>query len=199
MKIVSYFTQNSPYEQIAKEKLIPSLIKFNLDYEVDSVKSFGNWQKNTAYKGRFIKEKLQKYNQVVWIDVDATIVKFPQLFFDIPLDCDLAYHKLEWRTWYGYSKSDIQELLTGTMWFNNTEKTIKLCDMWYNSSINTAEWEQKVLQRLITTDTYKSYILPLEYIYIETRPNGKPPLVQIDPVIIHHQASREHKGRKRWE
>jgi hypothetical protein len=195
-KIVSYYTEDTPYEQIAHKHLIPSLQKLNLDYEIDVVKNYGTWYKNTAHKGQFILNKLEKYKRIVWVDVDAEVLKYPKLFDEISDEYDIAIHYLSWNRWYGYNNNkDVNELLTGTMYFKDSHLMRVVCKKWHEIASKTNIWEQKVLQKVIKSYNLKIYELPLEYIYMNSRPRGEPPLIKLDPVILHHQASREWKRK----
>lgn len=193
---ISYYTFDSPYVDIAKKYLIPSLEKFKLKYDITGIKSFGSWYKNTAYKGKFILDKLKQYSIVVWLDVDAEIKSYPNLFFNIPDEYNLAVHYLEWASWYGYKNNPTKELLTGTMFLKYNNNIANLCREWYELSFNTTEWEQKVLQRILPKYNIKVYKLPLDYSYINSLPDGRDPLVKIDnPIIVHHQISRDLKRK----
>jgi len=197
---LAYYTKDTPYEQIAKEKLIPSLEKFNLPHEVKEVSNLGNWYKNTAYKGKFILDYLVEYPfdyNIVLLDVDAIIEKEPILFDQIPNEYDIALHYLSWNTWYGYKdRVDKKELLTGTMMFRNRPEVKKLCEEWYKKANETQQWEQQVLEKIIKNYNLKVYELPIEYIYIDTLPNGSKPKVSDENVVIRHfQASREWKRK----
>ena len=76
MIIVSYYTKNTPYEDVMKQHLLASLKKWNLKYDVEAIGDFGNWQQNTHYKAKFIKRKLLQHKKpVVLIDEDAKIKK----------------------------------------------------------------------------------------------------------------------------
>jgi hypothetical protein len=195
---IAYYTENSPYKEIAETKIIPSLNKFKLNYSVESVPNLGNWYNNTAYKPKFILDHLVDcpfpYN-LVMLDVDCTIEKDPILFDEIPEEYDIALHYLDWKSWYGYKDSNIKELLTGTMMFRSRPKVKAMCKEWYEIANKTKEWEQKVLEKIIKNYDLKIYELPIEYIYINSLPRGEEPIVKCDPVIIHYQASREWKRK----
>jgi hypothetical protein len=184
--------------QIAKEKLIPSLEKFNLNHSVVGVPNLGNWYKNTAYKAKFIKDYLVEYPfpySIVLLDVDAVIEKPPVLFSEIPEEYDIALHYLDWGEWYGHSKGT-KELLTGTMMFRNRRAVRAMCEEWYAKAIIGNTWEQKVLEKIIDKYDLKIYQLPREYIYIDTLPNGQKSKVSDENVVIRHfQASREWKRK----
>ena len=195
MIFVSYYTLNTPYEEVAKRYLIPSLERFKLNYVVEAIKNLGNWYKNTAYKAKFILEKLKLYNEVVYIDVDAEIREFPELFFNIPEEYSFACHFLNWNDFYGYKHNPpVLELLTGTLFIRNNPNTRQLCEEWYEKSINSYIWEQKVLQQIINNYNIKIFKLPIEYCYIATKPDGNEPNIKVNkPVIVHYQKSREFK------
>ena len=197
MIFVSYYTLNTPYEQIAKEYLIPTLEKFKLNYIIQAINNLGSWYKNTAYKSKFLLEKLKLYNEVVYIDVDAKIMSYPKLFFEIKDKCDFAAHYLNWNDFYGYKQHPpVKELLTGTLFLKYTPEIERLCKEWYDIASKTHEWEQKVLQRIINNYNIRIFELPIEYCYIATKPNGEKPNIKVDnPVIIHYQKSREFKRK----
>ena len=180
-----------------ESKLKKSLGNFDLKHSLDIVPNQRDWYSNTAYKSKYIIDKLNQLNSdVVWIDADATVEREPKLFYDIPEEYDIALHYLSWNLWYGYQdKRDVKELLTGTMYFRNRQIVKDLCNEWHNEAVRTKEWEQKVLARIIKKYDIKIFELPLEYIYINTLPGGQEPKVKLNPVIIHYQASREWKRK----
>ena len=197
---LAYFTSGTPYKNIAKEKLIPSLKKFNLNYSVKEVPNLGNWYKNTAYKAKFLLEHLVDYPfpyNLVLIDVDCIIEKPPTLFEEIPSEYDIAFHRLNWETWYNYPGSKVGELLTGTFMARNKPQVKDLCEEWYRKSMEGKIWEQKCLETILKTrKDIKIYELPLSYCYINTLPGGRKPFVSDEGVVIRHlQASREWKRK----
>ena len=196
---IAFYTKDSPYEQIAKEKLIPSLERFNLNYEIIQTESQGNWYKNVAEKPKIILDYLVEYPfqyNVVILDVDAIIEKEPILFNEIPDKYDIAFHYLDWSIWYRYQNCNIKELLTGTMLFRNRPQVRELCKEWYSQAKETQQWEQKVLERIIGNYNLKIFELPIEYIYINTLPNGSKPRISDENVVIRHfQASRTWKRK----
>lgn len=204
MKIVSYYTCDTPYENVAEEYLIPSLEKmkkeaiYNFNYNVKPIQNQGSWYKNTSYKAKFIKEELEKdYISVCWVDCDATIEKYPSLFEELDSsDYDIAFHTLAWESWYGYVGNKEKELLTGTMWFKKNDKVLALCQEWFDVASKTQQWEQKVLASIIGKYDLKIYPLPVEYCYINTLPGGKKPLISDKNVVIrHYQSSRIYKKK----
>jgi len=197
---LGYWTQNTPYKNIAEEKLIPSLKRFNLNYSVKEVPNLGNWYKNTAYKAIFLLEHLVDYPfpyNLVLLDVDCIIEKTPVLFEEIPPEYDLAFHRLNWETWYNYPGSKVRELLTGTFMARNRPHVRNLCEEWYRKSMEGNVWEQVCLDKILKTrKDIKIYELPLTYCYINTLPQGRKPFISDEGVVIRHfQASREFKRK----
>ncbi len=196
--IICFATVDTPYVSILERQLEKSCKNFKLKTYFATVPNLHNWYRNTAYKPKFILDALNNLKRdVVWIDADATIEKYPILFDIIPKEYDIALHNLSWRKWYGHD-SDTKELLTGTMYFRNRQVVKDLCQEWYdksNADVTSNIWEQKILQNIIGKYPIKIYELPIEYIYITTRPNGLPSLIKCDPVIKHYQASREWKRK----
>ena len=196
MIYISYFTKSTPYVQVAKSYLIPSLARWNLRYDVRELPSQGDWLHNVALKPGFILDMLNEYKEdVTFLDADATIEQSPDLLNSIPSEYDIAVHYLDWKTWYG--KGDKKELLSGTMFLRNNSKVKELCKEWSEEAKKGERWEQSVLANILKERTdINIYELPLSYCYIKSRPNDKQPLVLLNPVILHHQVSRKYKRKK---
>jgi len=181
LKIVSYYTDN--YEPEAK-KLIASLQKFNLDHNVVRVDNFGSWGANTHFKPKFILEQLQGNDSVVWTDADSIIKQNPVLFDT--LDCDIAFHRFKG-----------EELLSGTVYFKNNERVIKLLNTWIEvNSDNSKVWDQKNLDTAVSLNPeLVVYNLPPEYCFIFDL--SRLEYNNVTPVIEHFQASRKYKCKNR--
>jgi len=197
----AFYTDATPYHYIWQDYLLKSCEKFRIKNHVFAAPNYGSWHRNVAEKPRIIGEMLDLLTIdeecLVFLDADATIEQYPKLFEEIPSKYDIAYHTLNWNTWYGYdNKPATMELLSGTMFFRNRKKVKEMCFEWYEEAKKTNKWEQKVLAEIIGKYNLKTYPLPLEYCYPISRPKGKEPLVKLDPVILHHQKSREFKRKK---
>jgi len=196
MIYVSFVSKNTVYEKVAEQYLIPSLKKWNLRYDIDYIENRGSWAENVYYKPEFINKMLRKHKEpIVSLDADATIEKFPELFERLPNNIDLAAHYLDWHSWYG--KGNKQELLGGTLYFNYNEKILNMVNDWMIAQKKIKQYAQKVLAKML--EEHKNiniYKLPLEYCYIKNLPDGREPLIKLDPTILHHQVSRELKHKK---
>lgn len=201
--IVSAFvSENSPYELILSTQLLPSLDKLGLKYNIEVVENRGSWIKNVAQKPLSIlrtMEKFPSYNILV-LDADSEVLEFPKIINEISEEYDIAFHTLNWDTWYK-NNSHVMEVLSGTMWIRNSEKMRDFVKEWYLRAETVQEWEQRVLAKLLQErkDCIKVFPLPVEYCWISTLPNGEAPNVvpNNNIYIKHNQASRLLKKKIR--
>lgn len=195
--IATYYTYPGPYAKVVEDYLAKSMKNYpEFEFHIGVYEDQGSWHKNTSLKPRFILELFQKYNKdVILLDADATIEKYPELFFNIPEEYDIAAHYLSWKDWYGYSEDETKELLSGTLYLRNNDKVKKLCQKWYDEAYHSGVWEQQILQKLLDKSEVKVYNLPIEYTFIISRPGNLPPLIKTEPVILHHQVSRETRRK----
>ncbi len=195
--IVSYYTEGF-YEEVANKYLIPSCKKLNLPYYCVKKKSYKDWTKNTNIKPVFIKEMLQTFpdKDIVFIDADATVERYPALFDEIGNDYDLACHYLDFGRWYNKpDKIGEKKLLSAVLLVRHTPKMYQVLNEWI-AGLGSI-WEQKVLQMVIERLKPRVYELPLSYCYIESLPNGREPYIKVEnPVTVQHQVSRQIRRGK---
>ncbi len=191
-RFVAYFTEDTPYAHEA-ELLRESFDALGLSYWIVGIKSLGNWQANTQYKSRFIRDMLAAHpdQPLVYIDVDALVLQRPTLFES--LDCDVAAAKLG-----GW------ELLSGTVYFGGTPKCREIVDRWgalceqYPQTFpggllphfpgGEVAWDQRMLDLAIRqTEGVRFVELPPAYTYIDGLSTDKYPGVQ--SVIRHTRGS----------
>lgn len=177
MKFISYYTYKYKNEAA---KLKQSLEALGLQYHVAGIEDQGSWDANTHYKPIFIKQQIQNQNAVVWLDADCMVLQHPQLFFE--LDCDVAFHRFKGK-----------ELLSGTVFFKNTARTIELLDKWIGiNKENPDVFDQKNLDQALKSMTDISIIeLPPEYCFIFDLSKDYYP--RVNPIIEHYQASRKFR------
>lgn len=179
--IISYATRNTGYEGEIK-RLEESLIKFELPFEIEFIDTLGSWVKNVHYNHELILKMMEKYpdKDIVSLDADAVVNKYPALFDTI--HCDFAAHFHEWK--HG------RELFCSTMYIANTNKMrafFTACIQRHEKFPNErqqpcvqatlAEWENEVM----------FMNLPPQYANIFDLVNVK------FPVITQYQASRRFK------
>lgn len=200
MIYIGYYTIDTPYETVITENLYPSLLNWNLKHDIAGIKDLGNWGANTSFKPEFIKDMLIKHKEpIVFLDADAKIHKNPVLFNEIPEKFDMAVHFLNWfLQWRGHT-GEKRELLSGTMMMRNNDKIMNLLDLYIKEcQDNPNQWEQRILQDLLAQHKeIKIYHLPASYCTVVNHKNEIPTYVG-DPVIVHYQASRKYKDRRKW-
>lgn len=153
-----------------------SLLHYKLQYHLYGVLSLGSWVRNCSIKPIVIRRALDAYKQpLVFVDADAVVMQEPSLFG--VLDCDVAAHV-----------RPNGELLSGTLYFNTTKAAKNLLNKWiYEQSLNSDEWDQRVLQRVLEKDKeVRFYNLPQSYTKIFDA-------IGPEAVIQHNQASRRYK------
>ncbi len=178
MVIVSFYT--SLYEEQSRI-LVASLEKFRLKYDVQKIGSRGSWKANCLYRGQFLINMMNKYNDnIVWLDADAEILKYPSVLFELDSNVDLAWYDREGR-----------EFMLGTSYWKNTPQVKYLLMDWMtNCNVHTPSISQRDFMKIFQ-QRYKGkmnvYILPETYCCIFDKPTRR------DPVIVHYQLSRQTK------
>jgi adenosyl cobinamide kinase/adenosyl cobinamide phosphate guanylyltransferase len=174
-----YVNAHTPnYKQIA-QKLKDSLKAFNLQNEVVEFESRGSWVQNCLYKAEFIQEMQAKHGKVVWLDADCQVLQEPVLF-----DCiteDIGYHLFK-----------NKEVLSGTLFFNDTQNAKDLLTAWVNkNNKHSSTWDQKNLATVLKEVEHNACYLPPEYCFIFDL--SRKYYGSINPVIEHYQASRQKR------
>ncbi len=190
--VISYYT--SDYKDDAA-RLRASLDALSIPHRITRIATRGSWQANIAYKPAFIaKARYELRGPLVWIDADAIVRSYPHEFVDLadvkkisPNPFDLAVH---------YRRG--QELLSGTIWINDTHAVQALLSCWNWKQIDSpGVWDQKTLAEVITEvgPEIRVYDLPAAYTFIFDLMKTESP--DVEPVIEHFQASRKTRRRER--
>jgi len=194
--ICSYYTIDTPYAEVVHNYLMKSLNSLNLKSDIRGVENLGSWQLNTSFKPTFILQMLEKHKEenVVFVDADAEVLEYPSLFDEIPEQYTFASHTLDRGEWYNNNETR-QELLTGTLWIRNCERSKEIIREWIDECAKTKNWEQRVLEQVLFKNNEKVFQLPVEYCWIKTLPNGNDPYVKpVGKIFVrHNQVSRELK------
>lgn len=193
LMIVGYYTINTPYQEEAN-KLINSLQKLDLNYDIQGVKNLGNWQANTRFKANFMLDMLNKHKdfKLLYIDCDAIVHSLPILFENYNCDIAVRWQDFRWRK---------NECLSGTIYMENNIKTIELCKRWsqinVNEGVGATTFEQwnlgSVIETMKATSGLITKNLPPEYTFIFDHMRNIYP--EAIPVIEHFQASRRFKNK----
>jgi hypothetical protein len=179
--IISYYTKNTGYEGEV-QRLIESLDKFELPYEIEGIETLGSWVNNVHYNHELILKKMEEHpgKDLVSLDADAVVNKYPALFDTI--QCDFAAHLHEWK--HG------RELFCSTMYIANNEKMrMFFIDCIHRHTRFPHERQQPCVQATLKEwgDDLMFMNLPPQYANIFDLVNVK------FPVITQYQASRRFK------
>lgn len=189
--IVSFYTLNTPYEQEV-QGLIESCKKWGLEYCIEGLPSRGSWAKNCGVKPLYIQQKLQTLQRpLLWIDADAAILQKPD--FSFLKGYDLSARLVPFLPWKNPSK-----LMSGTVFFNYTEKSLNIVRRWVRLcakrlASDPDHWDQAALRDIVKREK-KAKILPLPISYVKIYDLDVLFIEQSDVVIEHYQAARRLKN-----
>lgn len=187
---ISFYTAG--YEQEA-DRLKQSMIKHNIDISnVDYRERVGPWAANTQMKAQFILEKLRMHDAVIWTDADSVIVQ-PPVFFDT-ITTDVGFYFIskdlvaDWQLpEFSILKNVDSYLQSGTMYFKNNDRVIKLLESWIElNKQDSTQWDQWTLQAALQNSDVTVTYLPPEYYWTHFVARAYP---DRKPVIIDTQAS----------
>lgn len=203
LRFISSFTTGTLYEKIIKN-LESDFQKFNLPYHIFEVPDLGEWKANSRQRPLRIKEAMEMFpgENILWVDADARILKYPEVLFHIPQSCHLGVNYLQYSDHYGRpTDGDKVEILDGTSYYKNDYGIKPFIEEWIERSVIAEKNHRHVLKEMIDEqidEELNLFLIPREYCYIACKPDGSAPAVPIDnPAIIHYQASRlARKGLK---
>ncbi len=194
-RVIGYYTSGSPYEELAKGLKLNAAL-FGLECSIYAMDSTGSWEGNTQLKPKVILQAMKDHpeDELLYLDVDARIEAYPDLLDNMDPKVDVMWHQADWGKYASTGRTDL-EVLGGTVWLRNTKATkefIRLWDKACRAPENKGIWEQRVLQKLVSTyegPPLKLQELPAAYcqIYDIMAEVGA-------PVIAHYQASRKLKA-----
>ena len=199
LRFISSFTVGTIYEDIV-QNLLADFVNYQLPYYIFPVSDLGEWKINSRQRPLYIKEAMKKFpgENLLWIDADARILKYPELLFHIPDSCHLGVNYMRWDEHYGRASDvDKVEILDGTSYYRNTPDMIPFMDEWIARAVTAGKNHRMVLKSMIDErieEHLNIFLLPRAYCYVTTRPDGSKPAIPLqDPVIAHYQASRQAK------
>jgi hypothetical protein len=133
MKFISFYTEDYiEHANLLKKSLEDNNIdSSNIEYR----ESIGSWEANTQIKAEFILEKLRENDAVVWTDADSYLLQKPSFFDSITTDVGLFFLPIELSDGfvppeYSILKNVDRYLQSGTMYFKNNPRVIKLLEDW---------------------------------------------------------------------
>jgi len=191
---ISYYTKDTIYQEAINKYLIPSLEKLKLKWHVYAIETKGDWKSNAIMKPIILQKALIEFpdNDIIWEDADSEVLQDPSLLFNIPEEYDIAVHYLNWKAQYG---REGMEMLDGTVFWRNTAKVRDFIDHLIKDSTEKGIDHQKTMAKMLEINkAFNVFPLPRTYSYLSSQPNGEKPAIEIkNPVIVHHQLSRQAK------
>lgn len=178
---VSFYTPK--YKKLAK-RLEESFQEFGLIYHLFDLPDQGSWVRNCGLKPFVIRGSLLEYDRpIVFIDSDAVVRQYPALFDH--MNEDFGAH------WLSRKGRSGKELLSGTIFINNTKGGHELMELWVDrQGQHMEEWDQRNLSNILHKANITIRELPATYTQIYDTMKGAG-----DPVIEHFQESRKHRGK----
>lgn len=183
MKVINYFTKNTPYEFQANE-LKQNLESFGIDYKTYETNDLGSWELNCAQKSYIIGLALEETDDdIFYVDCDAFFQQKPDWsdFKDIDVPSFLIYE-------FSHKGKSFWELFSGSIYFPNNELSKEVVRAWKSTQEKYPyQWDQHTLQAVV--DQNKIPFVKLPFRWCVTHHMG----VVEDPVVVHHSISREYK------
>jgi hypothetical protein len=180
---VNYYTPDNGYKAYA-DNLRTTLMRLNLDFDIQPIRNRGDWDTNTKFKPEFILKMLDAHpgRPVVWLDADAVVVSLPEKLLRCKAD-------------FACRIRETGELISSVMFFANNEvcrELLKAAQKLIDTGEKRSFGEQKFIEEAVVKwrkkKSFKFENLPESYCCIM----GISKLNE-DPVIEQHQASRSLK------
>lgn len=183
--VVTFYTLGTVYAALESE-WADSLRRHGIEhFAAYAEDSCGEWERNTNLKPKVIFQAWEELDcPIVWLDIDARLRARPDLFWELAeSEVDFACHYLRRR--------HRGELLSGTLYFGQTERAGQLIRKWLGrSQAHSRAWDQRNLQDAVPQiEGLETRELPAEYCAIDF-------MHVKHPVVFHHQLSRQtRRGR----
>ena len=183
--VVSFYTENTGYVQEA-DRLMESLHRFGLEYDIQARPNMGGWKKNNDYKPTYILEMMIAHpgRDIVWLDCDAVVLQYPELWDDANIV--IGVHTVDWSLYRDHNTKP--ETLAGTIYIGAGQ--VEFVKAWVKMVKRLPRLtDQQCLQTLLKAGKNLNVTqLPASYCQIfDTMATAG------DPVIEHGQASRRLK------
>lgn len=187
MIFITYLTKDSEYYSFL-QPLETSIKKLGFDFYYKEIAPQKFWEYNAAYKAEFCLESLVKFKtKIVWIDVDAILLKSPDLLTEN--NFDLAFCRYPVSTnfysfgkypWNDFLEKEKWQYRTGVIGFNHNENVINFLKRWHEKQSNAKNvWDQIVFQKTLKEFELQTLFLPLTYTVIRPYSPGIVPKNQV--------------------
>ena len=186
MKVIGFYTINTPYEQEAEE-FKKSLDEHSIPYHLYPVDNKGKWEVNCSLKSKVLRQALAEHDDnILYLDVDARIVRkppFEEIEKDIP----------GYIVWHPKFRPEGQ-LASGTIYIPNNDLGRKVLDAWIEEQDkDLTVWDQDTLFKVYKR--FDHFLLHHDWCNIVRFREDRPLIETESPIILHTQASRRNKGK----
>lgn len=200
---ISAFTRNTPYE-LEAHRLRASLLTFGVPFVIYDYESQGSWKLNCEYNDHIRRAAFDTFlgKNILWLDADAELMKYPDLFDDYGYDLGI-YKRIHTEKQKEQTGADYH-WDTGTMFMKNKPEVRKLVGILgsINPVDNGAGWMLERFNKAVndviagvSESKLRIGTLPVTYSYIFDTKQPEEVKYKVEVVIKHHQASRRLKDK----
>lgn len=182
--VISFYTPDWRYSEFA-EHLQEDCKRLGLSCSIELRDSKNNYVKNCNIKPEYIKEKLLELKSpVIWVDVDGSIIKFPELMINAGIvGYDIAANQVI---------NNPERIHVGSFFLNYSPKVLEFVDCWIQEIERKSGIDDAAFNG--TWNQYKNNLkflkLPDNYFVILPQPDTLPP---DGAVIVHRLSSSDLK------
>lgn len=183
--VISFFTSGTGYEDEAA-RLRSSLEQLGMEAEIVGVPPLGTWERNCAYKARFIRDTYFRLDRpVLWLDADAVVRAHPLLLSGAEPD-------------FAVSRCDGWQFNSASVYFNRTGLSQLLLETWVRHCDARPDiWDQIHLDRAWeeVTARHPLYTMWLPQPYAKIFDRSWESDMEAGPIVVEQfQASRRLKS-----
>lgn len=186
MKVIGYYTINTPYEEEYQE-IKKCLDSYSINYHFYGIDNKGKWELNCGMKSTVLRRALDEHgDNILYLDVDARIMRQPP-FEEIEKDTPgFCVWNPKWHP---------NELNSATMYFPNNDLSRRVLDCWIEEQKKQPMmWDQQVLEKIYKR--FDHFLLHYDWFNIlgKTGPDSR--LLETEnPIILQTQCSRRNKTK----
>jgi hypothetical protein len=183
MKVINYFTKNTPYEFQANQ-LKENLKSLDIDYKTYETNDLGSWELNCAQKSYILGLAIEETeDDIFYVDCDALFLQKPnwEEFNNIDVPSFLIYE-------FEHNQKNYWELFSGSIYFPNNKLSRAVINAWKSTQERYPyQWDQQTLQAVVDQNKIPFVKMPFRWCVTHHMKNVE------DPVITHHSISRQYK------
>lgn len=186
---VSFYTEKTGYQREAW-RLMESLHRLGLEYDIQGIPDAGGWHQNVRMKPTYLLQMLRQHpdRDIVWVDADAVVHTFPEAFKDFK--GSVGAHTINWEDHPNVRKTHT-ELLSGTIYLKNKDSVHDLVKEWIKVSSENPKLVDQVTLRMVLKGSQPNFYKNIPATYCQIFDSMA---LAGDPVIEHYQASRRLKN-----